>query len=265
MRRVCLLICVIALFVPVKVFATAMSMTPVNTRMSIAPGKNAKQVIELKNRSYSLKNFDIFSSGYHVTADGKPVFSSGSHTAEKWITVTPKLLKVRPYDFGVVRFKVDVPASAAPGSYLAAVMLRTAPDKPKKKKGEAKEESKAQFKIGGQFGHIVYIDVGNPTYKAQIESFGVHQIKGKPKFVFRVKNQGNYNYPAKGVIKIESGGKKIKDVSTGQAMVVRGASRTIEVAMPKKLAPGTYQALLSLHLSKSQKLEARATFTIASQ
>ncbi len=259
MKRMCWLICVSLLFVSVKALATDITMTPINTRLSIKPNKKAKQVIEIKNRGYEDIKLKIYTTGYSQTKDGSPSYSSGPYTAEKWITITPEQLVIRPYDIGAIRFEVTTP-EIPPGSYMASVMIEPIVTETDEQKQEQK--SSAQFTMVGRLGHIVFIDVGKPIYNVKIESFGTTKESGKDKFAFRIRNTGKFNYPAKGVIKIESGGKKIKEILTGHGLVLRDSSRTIAIDMPSKLAPGSYNAILTLDGNEKEKLEARTAFTI---
>ncbi len=268
MKKITWLICFVFLFASAKAFAgVSMSMTPSHTVFQLKPGKKERQVIEIKNSGYKLLKLESLVSGFSQDNSGSLSYSSGPYTAEKWITIAPKELVVRPYDFGVVRFEVRVPDDPAPppGSYTAAVIIRQAFDEAAKEQKEEKKTAETDIKIGAQFAHPVYIDVGKPTYSAKIESFEVKREKDKTVFVLGLRNTGVFDYPTTGVIKIESGGKKIQEIATRRATVARGKSRTITIDVPSKLAPGSYQAILSLNLNKDQKLEARTTFTLTSQ
>lgn len=268
MKKIMWIVCFVVLFTYAKAFAgVAMSMTPSLTQLRLEPGKKTRQVIEIRNAGYKLLKLESMVSGFSQESSGSSSYLSGPFTAEKWITITPKDLVVRPYDFGVVRFEVRIPEDPAPppGSYKASIVIRQAFDAPKQGAEKEMKKAKAAIMMGAQFRHPVYIDVGKPTYSAQIESFGVQREKGKTVFVLTLRNTGVFNYRTTGVIKIESGGKMIKEVSARRGTVARGKRKTIIIDMPSKLAPGSYQAILSLDLNKGQKLEARTAFTLTSQ
>jgi hypothetical protein len=268
MKKICWVVCIVALLIPAKAFAVSLAMTPTFSNLSIQPNKKARDAIEITNTGYTTIKLMAYASGLLINQDGSLSYTSGPFTAEKWITITPKEFSVKPSDFGVVRFEVNVQGDPAPtpGTYMAAILIEEAPNVPmdQEKKKEV-EGASAGLTIGGRFAYPVYIDVGEQIYDAKIESFEVKRENDKSKFAFRIRNLGSFNYPAKGVIKIESGGKKAQEINTALALVLRNAVKTVTVDVPGKLAPGSYEAFLSLDLNKGQKLEARTSFTITQQ
>jgi len=238
-------------------------MAPVTSRLSLEPNKKGRQVIELKNRGYVPLKFKVYVTGYYFNANGERFFGSGPYTAEKWITANPKEVTVKPHDFSAVRYQVVIPGEPAPnpGTYMAAVMMEQV-DVTTPKKAETKPLD-STIEISARLAHTVVIDVGKPQYRVALESFRVETKTGQPKFVIRMSNPGSYDYPTKGTIKIERDGKKIKEVQVPRVTIYRSVGKTFEIKVPDNLAPGAYEAALSIGKKRSGgEFEAKAAFTI---
>ncbi len=264
MKNICRLLCFIVVLIPYAAYAgIEMYMTPIRSHLSLEPNKSGQQVIELRNRGYVPTKFKVYVSGYYFNTNGERQFGSGPYTAEKWITINPKELTVNPHDFGVVRFQVMVPGQPAPspGTYKAAVLMEQV-DESTPKQAETKAIESA-IKIAARLAHPISIDVGKPQYRAELESFKVETKAGQPKFIIRMRNPGSFDFPARGSIKIKSNGKKVKEITVPRLTAYRGVGRNFELKGPDDLAPGTYEAILSLGKKRSGgEFEAKATFTL---
>lgn len=251
-----LLISLLFLFPSVVQAPLDISMAPPKLEFHLKPKKKVREVIEIENRGFKPVRLKVYVTGFSIQENGDLVFSRDSHSAEKWIKVTPSEMTIKPYDFGTVRYEIAVPEGALKGSCTASIMIEEVlpPED---------EQKKTQFIIKGRMAHIVYVNIGKPDYRGQIGSFQIAEESGLLKYSIKIKNDGDYYFRTRGRLTIQQDNKKVKEIPLPNIPILCHAERNLEFTVAKDdLAPGEYAAFLSLDIGSKTPLQAKAEFSI---
>lgn len=258
MKKLHFAIIFLFLLFPSQVFTQiSITMTPPRMEFYLDGKKKVQEAFELENKGYQPVYLKIYVTGFSVEENGTLLFSTKQNSAEQWIKVNPAELTIKPHDFAIVRYEVKLPDGTPQGSYTASVMVEELlpPEQSAKK---------TQFILKGRLAHIVYVNVGKPEYKCQLESFKTEKKEDKLVFSLSLKNEGDFSFRTQGSIDIRSGKeKKITEIALPNVPVLRDSRRIIEVSAPSRDLPaGTYSAALSLDIGAKSPVQALSEFSI---
>lgn len=232
------------------------SISPPRMEFNLGPGKKKKEVIEVKNQGPTPVELKVYTTGFSISEDGSLNYASRrSYSAENWLRVVPDKLSIRPDDYSVVRYEVQVPEGTRNGSYTASVQIEEV-------QGEVEGTQRAQVQLKGRLAYIIYVNVGKPVYKGSIESFGASAGPEEIRFRVRLRNSGIYYIRPRGKIVVEKGGKKVREEHYPNLPVFAGQSRTTEVKIPRDLGPGSYKATVTIDIGTGTPLSAVTNFSL---
>jgi hypothetical protein len=257
MKKIFLFLAFLILFYPAKSFAPiAVSISPPKMEFTTKAGKKVKDLIEVKNQDIVPVNLKVYAAGFSIGDDGGLNYSSKkSYSAEDWIRLVPDTLSIKPDDYNVVRYEIQVPEGTPNGSYTASIQIEEVKDEPV-------GLQRAQMQIKGRLAFIIYVNVGKPAYSGTIESFDVSLDQSNIKFRVRLRNDGNYYIRPQGKIIIEKDGAKVKEVPYPNLPLLARQARTTEVAIPRDLGSGSFKAVVSLDIGASKTLDAATNFSL---
>lgn len=257
MKKILFFFALLFLFYPAKSFAPiAVSISPPKMEFTTGAGKKVKELIEVKNQDIVPVNLKVYSTGFSISNDGGLTYSSGkSYSAEDWIKLVPDKLSIRPDDYNVVRYEIQVPEGTPNGSYTASIQIE-------EMKEEAVGVQRAQMQIKGRLAFIIYVNVGKPNCRGSIESFNASLDQNNIKFRVRLRNDGIYYIRPQGKIIIEKNGARVKEVPYPNLPLLARQARTTEVTIPRDLGPGSYRAVVSLDIGASKTLDAATNFSL---
>lgn len=234
----------------------AVSISPPKMEFNLGPGKKKKEVIEVKNQGTTPVELKVYTTGFSISEDGGLNYvSRRSYSAEGWLRVVPDHLSIRPDDYSVVRYEVQVPEGTPNGSYTASVQIEEI-------QGEVEGTQRAQVQLKGRLAYIIYVNVGKPVRKGSIESFNVSTGSDNIRFRVRLRNSGIYYIRPRGKIVVEKGGKKVREEHYPNLPVLARQTRTTEVKMPRDLGPGSYKATVTVDIGTGTPLKAVANFSL---
>lgn len=234
----------------------SVSMNPPKMEFIMKAGQAKQEVIELENKGVKSFQYRVYKTGFGIGEGQQLNFTEAEkNSAAPWISFVPETGEVKPYDYGVVRYKVDVPKGIPDGSYTAAVMIEEIKELPE-------GEQRAQFLVKGRFAHIVYVNIGKPQYQVAVESLSVSEKSDQVQCGIRLKNAGKYDYRPSGMLIIEKGKQKVKEVPIPTIPILRETTRTLQTTLPKDLPAGTYRVKWELDVEGQDKIRGSKDFTL---
>jgi hypothetical protein len=221
---------------------------------TVAPGTGFDDRLEARNLTDGPLDLVVEPVDAAVTPDGS--FAPGTTTTAEggWLRVTPDRVRVPARGSVRVALRVDVPADAAPGDHIAAVVVR---------KADAPNGSGVQ--LVNRVGVRVYLTVTPPAAPGPKRAFELRALRwtGDRNFEADVANVGDLLVEPLGTLTIARG-----DFTTTVDVPVLGtvpprAVTPLPVRTTGKLEPGTYEARLRLRLVQGGgEQEQRVTFTV---
>lgn len=222
---------------------------------TVAPGASFDDRLEARNPTDSPLDLVVEPVDAAVTPDGS--FAPGTTTTAEggWLRVTPDRLRVPARGSVRVALRVVVPADAAPGDHIAAVVVR---------KAEAPSGSGVQ--VVNRVGVRVYLTVTPPAAPAPRRAFEFRGLRwtGNRTFEADVANVGDLLVEPLGTLTIARGDFDTTVDVPVLGTVPPGQVLTLPVRANGALEPGTYEARLRLRLVQGgSEQEQRVTFTEA--
>lgn len=228
---------------------------------TVAPGQGFDDRLEALNLGDAPLDLVVEPVDAEVTPDGS--FAPGLTRAGEgaWLRVTPGRVRVPAHGSAQVALRVDVPADAAPGDHIAAVVVR---------KAEAGSAKAGGVQLVQRVGVRVYLTVaGSRTGVAPKRAFELRGFRwvGSPDrrtFEADVANVGDLLVEPLGTLTLERGDFTTNDDLPPLGIVLPGTVATLRVHADGRLDPGDYQATLRLRLVQGgDEQEKRVSFTVS--
>lgn len=225
---------------------------------TVAPGTAFDDQLEARNLTDRPLDLDVEAVDATVTSDGS--FAPGVTAAAEggWLRVTPTQVRVPAQGSVRVALRVTVPADAAPGDHIAAVVVR-----------RATPPTGDGVQFVNQVGVRVYLTVTPPATPAPRRAFEFRALRwtGEPRaraFEADVANVGDLLVEPVGTLTIARGDFTTSTDVPALGTVPVGAAITFPVRARGRLEPGTYEARLRLRLVQGgDEQEQRVSFTVA--
>ncbi|HEX2040054.1 MAG TPA: hypothetical protein VHF47_10030 [Acidimicrobiales bacterium] len=222
---------------------------------TVAPGIGFDDRLEARNLTDAPLDLVVEPVDAVVTADGS--FAPGTTTTAEggWLRVTPERLRVPARGSVRVALRVDVPADAAPGDHIAAVVVR-----------KAETPSGPGVHVVNRVGVRVYLTVTPPAAPTPRRAFEFRALRwtGERTFAADVANVGDLLVEPLGTLTIARGDFATTVEVPVLGTVPPGAVTTLPVRSDGSLERGTYEARLRLQLVQGgEAQEQRVTFTVA--
>lgn len=221
----------------------SMALAPARFELEMKPGTETTVVVNLDYRSAvdATKPTRIVASinDWSITRDGRVEFfpaNSQANSASSWLLYSPGEASVMPGTIHQIRVTVSVPANAAPGDHLAALIIEQRPDTLKA------EGNLRQMVVRYRMASVFYIKVAGLARKGNFENlFAEYTVDGIVVTPI-LKNEGNSVIrPTASLTVVDSDGKAVAELPGVEPLPILAGS---EIAQPllieKKLAPGLY-------------------------
>jgi hypothetical protein len=221
----------------------SIALAPARMELEMQPGTETTFVVNLDYRSGggAAKPARIVASvnDWGITLDGRVEFykaNSRVASASSWIVYSPAETTVTPGNIHSIRVTVSVPADAAPGDHLAALIVEERPDSIKT------NQNSRQVVVRYRMASIFYIKVGKLTKRGSLENL---QAEVSPKGIIvtpTLKNDGNTVLRPTASVKVfDSEGKSVAELPEIEPLPVLGKSVVSQTALlEKELPPGVY-------------------------
>lgn len=179
----------------------ALTVSPAKIEITGDPGQTVTGEIELFNEEKSEKKFFTSYENFEPRGDsGSPYFIGAKDGLATWINIEESVL-IPSGEKIYVPYSINIPQSAKPGGYFAAIFFGTAP---------SKAQEGGEVSIGGKIGVLVLLRVsGDIEESGGLIDFSEKNNKkiftGLPlNFEYRFNNTGGDRVVPKGEIKIKN-------------------------------------------------------------
>lgn len=225
---------------------------------AVAPGAELADRVLAVNLTDKPLDLEVAPADASITPEG--VFAPGTTATAvgSWITATPGQVRVPPHGTVPVDVRIRVPADAAAGDHIAAVVARKA--------GEP--SGSGNVRVVQRVGVRVYLTV-QPTDESSRRGALGRQFEFRSlrwagdAFEAEVANTGDLLVEPLGTVDVRRGGLGATAEVPVLGTVPPGESRTFRVSPPADLEPGTYDGTVRLHLVQGGDDQARTvTFTL---
>ncbi len=238
----------------------ALEISPIRVEHQIQAGMSETNVVEVWNSGQKPVRVRTSLQDWTMDQQGNLKFSRAGGKPQSlapWLEINPTDFQVGPGERKQIRYTMNVPASARPGSYWVALMVegmppQVGPPVPKK------------VALHGRFAVCIYNSVGSREIRGSFKDFQVHTRQGRPTLLISLANQGQYHFrPQKSKVTIRNQqGQQVASVDVPDAPVLPGLTRDIKWEPEIKLAPGQYQAEARLDIGRREMLVRQVAFTV---
>jgi hypothetical protein len=221
----------------------SLSASPSRAQLVLAPGREKTVVV---NVSYNAPAPDALPSrlaaylgDWTMGEDGSVRFDQPGtrpDSAANWITYSPGEMTLAPGETRPVRVTVAVPATAAPGEYLACLFVEPRPEAVRQQRPASAVQ--VRYRLAASF----YVSVTGATRKGVLDRVTVTATSGALTIVPRMHNEGTAHVrPTFSVKVFDRGGQPVAELADAQGTPVLGG-RTLEraIVVQNALAAGEY-------------------------
>lgn len=191
---------ILALFILLPVYASALTISPTKIEVAVDPGQTAIGEIEVFNEQQEVKTFYTTFENFEPRGEtGAPYFVGGGAGLASWIEST-RSFDIQPGEKVVIPYSITVPADSTAGGYFAGIFFGTQPPA---------TDGESEVSIGGKVGTLVLLRVNGEI----TEEGGLLDFKAGEKFLFtslpvtlsyRFNNNGGDRVVPKGQIVVKN-------------------------------------------------------------
>jgi hypothetical protein len=233
----------------------------------VAPGKSVKGAVIVSNTGTKTGSVRIYAADGGTGATTGTVYLTDAHPfrAGSWIQLATARLTLAPGRFKRVPFTVHVPADAKPGEWVGGVVAESTTAA---RSTRTKQKAGVQIKIRNQT--IIAVQVNVPG--ARRAAFSVGAVKtggqrGYQQLIVHLANTGNVLRKPTGKVEVLKSGHLVETLPFVMDTFLPQTSIDYPILLKKALAPGDYQARVSLSFPSaggaSKRLSTTKAFTIS--
>lgn len=225
---------------------------------TVKPGDELADRLLAVNLTDAPIELDVAPVDATVTGDGQFAPGAAAEGDGRWITVTPTRVRVPARSTRPVDVRIRVPADAAAGDHIAAVVAQKA----------GPPTGSGNVRLVQRVGVRVYLTVDGTGESSrqggQSRSFEIKDLRWVDgTFEVDIQNTGDLLVEPLGSLTISRGGLDATAEVPVLGTVPPHELRTFKVPPPRPLEPGTYDALLKLRLVQGGgDQEKSLTFTL---
>lgn len=221
----------------------SIALAPARVELEMQPGTETTFVVNLDYRSAdgAAKPARIVASlnDWNITRDGRVEFYKAGtqpNSAGSWIIYSPAETTVAPGSIHSIRVTVSVPADAAPGDHLAALIVEERPDSIKL------NQSTRQMVVHYRMASVFYIKVGKLVKRGTLENLQAEASSKGIVITPTLKNDGNSVLRPTASLKIfDAENKPVAEIAEIEPLPILGNSVVSQANLiEKELPPGTY-------------------------
>jgi hypothetical protein len=232
----------------------SLDVAPAKIEEQLVPGTQQTIAITVRNTSdtpmhiqSTLTDFSVGPTGTYVF--GKP--GTNRYSLAAWASLNPREFDIPPNSFQLVRMTLNVP-SAISGEYSGIAFFATRP--PRHAGGGISFSERVASKVYGYASSVRFDGV--------VDDIAAKETGIGERFLVGFKNNGNAHTYLNGRIEIHKGSETVDRVAFDPMLLVeRGGRRVIE-AYSKKLAPGSYTALVLIDFGGPNLAGGQTSFTV---
>lgn len=221
----------------------SIALAPARVELEMQPGTEMTVVVNLDYRASNAdaKPARIVASlnDWNILGNGQVEFYKAGaqpNSACSWIVYSPAEKIVAPGTTHSIRVTISVPADAAPGDHLAALIVEERPDNIKL------VQNSRQIVVRYRMASMFYVKVGRLEKRGTLENL-LAEISPKGILVTpTLKNDGNSMIRPTASIKIfDAAGNAVVDLADVEPLPVLAKSSVSQTTLiEKRLLPGTY-------------------------
>lgn len=279
MSRPFLVKSLLAVFLLLPAYASALTISPTKIEVAVDPGQTAIGEIEVFNEQEEVKTFYTTYENFEPRGEtGAPYFVGGGSGLASWIEST-KSFEIQPGEKIVVPYSIKVPADSTAGGYFAGIFFGTQPPA---------TNGESEVSIGGKVGTLVLLRVnGDITEEGGLLDFKAGDTRFASSlpvtFSYRFNNNGGDRVVPKGEITVKNTFARTTAtlaVNSSEGSVLPGSIRKFETVWEdESLAPdasffstvkyqlshfhfGLYRATLDLSWGESNQQGSSKTWLV---
>jgi hypothetical protein len=253
----------LALLLSLAQAQTGVGVSPPRVLLPLTPGASATQsvLVDHPGRQGALR-VSVLLSDVLLKPDGSPLYlEPGSHprSLTRWLSVSPLEFLLQPQASQEVRYTVQVPPDAQPGTYWGIVFFESGP---------AQERSGGQglgIRVRTRVGHVVYVDVGRVVRSGRVQGVRYQPPSGGAGAEIRVvfQNTGNGVMRLKGRVEVRDGtGKAVAQAEVPETASLPGSTHEVAAPLEKPLPPGRYAVLVVLDYGEANLIAGEARLEV---
>ena len=221
----------------------SMAVSPARFELEMKPGTETTVVVNLDYRAPdNIKEparIVATLNDWTITKDGRVEYfraNTRPDSASSWLIYSPGEASVVPGTIHQIRVTISVPADAAPGDHLTALIIEQRPES-LKQSGNLR-----QMIVRYRMASVFYIKVANLTKKGSIEDLYAESRPDGIVVTPTLVNEGNSMIrPVASLKVLDAQGNIVADVADIEPLpVLAGAKISQPVTIDKMLAPGSY-------------------------
>lgn len=220
-----------------------MALSPARFELEMKPGTETTVVVNLDYRGGSGSTDPVrivaALNDWTITPDGRVEYAAANTlpmSASPWLVFTPGEAAVIPGTIHQIRVTISVPADAAPGDHLTALVIQQRPEKLNA------AQNLRQMIVRYRMASVFYIKVADLTRRGNFENLFAESTPGgllvRPTF----KNTGNSMIRPTAAVKVlNAEGKMVAELPDLEPMpILAGSESNQAVLIDKNLDPGVY-------------------------
>lgn len=229
----------------------AVEISPPNNRLSANPGDQLQGSFNVTNSGNLPVSLSIVRSDFVLGPRGSinPVASGSLPTSlASWLTTSSSQLDLAPQKTTELRYSIDVPKNATPGTHWGLILVRNGSPGTNSDQGHA-----VGVDYVTQLAYVVYVDVGQGQASGKVTDIKVARAPANSKYRGEVaqvgfQNTGTNLMVMRGRLELRSlDGTLVKTYTIGSMPVLPGGFSILEVNLDASLKPGTYLATAVLN------------------
>lgn len=247
----------------------AVEISPPNNRLSANPGDQLQASFNVVNSGNQPVSLSIVRSDFVLSPLGNitPV-AAGSlpQSLTSWLTISSSQLDMAPKQTTELRYSIDVPKDAKPGTHWGLILIRN---------GGPAASTGTGHTVGvdyvTQLAYVVYVDVGQGQPSGKVTDIKVVNAPANSKQPGEIaevgfQNTGDSLMVMRGRLELRTvDGTLVKTYTIGSMPVLPGGFSALEVSLDPSLKPGTYLATAVLNdgsprlIAGQAQIEVKAT------
>lgn len=218
-----------------------------------APGEAvAGSVVRVTNPTESMLRLRVYLSDWTLDMAGQFTFADVGTLeagASNWITFQPSVLEIAPRTTVEVRYDIQVPADAAPGTHQSVLFVETEPARA--------EPGMIATTFSVRVGHVIYVNVPPLVKEGAISAiFGEPPVTaGEPyRMTVLYVNSGNSAQGVEGrLVVTDASGIAVIETDIERTIVLPASERAFSINLIGPLPAGDYTALVVLDYGDAER------------
>jgi fimbrial chaperone protein len=224
----------------------SLSISPVRWEAAGKPGETMRSVVKLRSGAGAMQNVKVTVCDWTLTEDGAPVYEKAGSSADSavaWVRLEPYELSVYARQEKTVRVSVEIPSTAAPGSYRAAILFEPPGAEQKGVEGAA------SVFIRGRLAFPIYVTVGDARPDGEILETAWHKVPGKePALALKIRNRGNAHLRMSGFFVGMSQSKSTYEGIVSEVPILPGQTSWVPMEFQGETPPPGADLDLTIHV-----------------